>query len=456
MKMLKHINFKLATISLIVTLSFLIVMPKTPVVIDNFLIRLNSHIGGYQFSLFNNKFVFDFSEFKKGLDIQGGIRLVLQADMSKILDEQKDNALESAKEVISNRINFLGVSEPNILTSKSEQEYRIIVEVPGVSDIDQAVDLLGKTAQLKFKSLKPNLSWSEENFLQYFNDPTSWVDSNVSGADLQGVEVVVGMDGNIQNQGNPQIQLQFTTRGREKFSELAKQNINRPVALFLDDSNFPLSTPVISSDLASGVFSDPVISGNFDIESAKNLSIQIRAGALPVPVKVIQQQKLDATLGQESISKSFFAGIIGLGLVFLFLLFRYRELGLLAGISLFIYSLLTLSIFKIIPVVLTLPGIAGFILSIGMATDANVLIFERYKEEIRWGKNKFQALEMGFNRAWSSIKDSNISSLITCFILFQLGSGPVKGFALTLAIGILVSLFSSIYVVKTFIQAFKK
>jgi len=454
--MLKHINFKLATISLIVTLSFLIVMPKTPVVIDNFLIRLNSHIGGYQFSLFNNKFVFDFSEFKKGLDIQGGIRLVLQADMSKILDEQKDNALESAKEVISNRINFLGVSEPNILTSKSEQEYRIIVEVPGVSDIDQAVDLLGKTAQLKFKSLKPNLSWSEENFLQYFNDPTSWVDSNVSGADLQGVEVVVGMDGNIQNQGSPQIQLQFTTRGREKFSELAKQNINRPVALFLDDSNFPLSTPVICSDLASGVFSDAVISGNFDIESAKNLSIQIRAGALPVPVKVIQQQKLDATLGQESISKSFFAGIIGLGLVFLFLLFRYRELGLLAGISLFIYSLLTLSIFKIIPVVLTLPGIAGFILSIGMATDANVLIFERYKEEIRWGKNKFQALEMGFNRAWSSIKDSNISSLITCFILFQLGSGPVKGFALTLAIGILVSLFSSIYVVKTFIQAFKK
>jgi len=210
--------------------------------------------------------------------------------------------------------------------------------------------------------------------------------------------------------------------------------------------------PVVSPDLAQGLTDDPVISGDFDFETAKSLSIQIRAGALPVPVKVLEQETIGATLGAESVQKSFFAAGVGLLLVVLFLIFRYGRLGILAGIALFIYSVITLAIFKLIPVVLTLPGIAGFILSIGMATDANVLVFERVKEELFWGKPKNLAIHLGFDRAWNSIKDSNISSLITSFILFQFGSGPVKGFALTLAIGIAVSLFSSIFVVRTFIE----
>lgn len=456
MNLFKKTNFKLAIISTIVTLSVLVVLPKIPVNVDNSLLRLNTQIGGYNFNFLGDKFVFDLREFKMGLDIQGGVRLVLQADMSNIEQDQRENALESAKEIISNRINFLGVSEPNITTSLINNEYRINVEIPGVTDLAQASEIIGKTAQLKFKELDQELEWTDEKFIDYYTNPNSWVETNITGADLKGVDVVFDQSGNIQNQGRPQIQLKFTSEGREKFSELARNNVNRPIAIFLDDSQFPLSTPVISEDLANGVFNDPVISGNFDMETAKNLSIQFRAGALPVPVSIISQQTLDASLGKDAVSKSFFAGIIGLVFVFIFLVYKYGYLGLISGISLFFYSLIVLAIFKIVPVVITLPGVAGFILSIGMATDANILIFERYKEELRWGKDKTEALENGFNRAWDSIKDSNIASLITCFILFQLGSGPIKGFALTLAIGIIVSLFSSIYVVKTLLTTFKK
>jgi len=204
--------------------------------------------------------------------------------------------------------------------------------------------------------------------------------------------------------------------------------------------------------LAKGLIDDPVISGNFTFESAKNLSIQIRAGALPVPVRVLEQETIGATLGDDSVQRSFFAAFIGIILVIVFLIFRYGKLGILASISLIIYSAVVLTIYKIVPVVLTLPGIAGFILSIGMATDANVLIFERIREELYWGKPKDIAFHLGFDRAWNSIRDSNISSIITSFILFQLGSGPVKGFALTLGIGIVVSLFTSIFVVRNFIE----
>ena len=212
--------------------------------------------------------------------------------------------------------------------------------------------------------------------------------------------------------------------------------------------------PVVSPELAEGIFEDPVISGSFDLETAKSLSINLRAGALPIPVEVLQQETIGATLGEDSVQKSFFAGAVGLILVVLFLIFKYGRLGFLAGISLFIYSVIVLAVFKLVPVVLTLPGIAGFILSIGMATDANILIFERMKEELWWGKPRNLAIKLGFDRAWNSIRDSNFSSLITSAILFQFGSGPVRGFALTLAIGILVSLFTSIFVVKTLIETF--
>ncbi|RJR28284.1 protein translocase subunit SecD [candidate division WWE3 bacterium] len=450
----KNLYFRLGLISSITTLALLAALPRIPITVNNNLLKLDTSIGGYYFSLFNGKYVFDLREVKKGLDLDGGIKIVLRADVSSIDGAERDNALEAARGVISRRVNLLGVTEPTISTLKAGDEYRILVEIPGIENIKEAVDLIGQTAQLNFRKLKADVEWSEDKYYEYQFDPEVWEDTGVTGADLKGVDVVVGQDGDIQNAGRPQIRLRFTNEGRDKFSEVAKENINRPIALFLDEGEAPLSMPVVNESLASGLTDDPVISGNFDFDTANSLSIQIRAGALPVPVEILEQETIGATLGTESIHKSFYAGFVGLILVFLFMVFKYGKMGLLSGISLGIYSVVVLALFKIIGVVLTLPGIAGFILSIGMATDANVLIFERVKEELFWGKPRNLAIRLGFERAWNSIKDSNISSLITSFILFEFGDGPIRGFALTLALGILVSLFTSIFVVRTFIEVF--
>lgn len=451
--MFRNLYVRLGLITALTTLSLLIVLPKISINVNNSLIRLETTIGGYNLNLFDGKITKNLSEFKKGLDLKGGIRVVLEADTSGIEASERANALESAKDVILRRVDLLGVTEPYVATMKSGEQDRILVEIPGLDNVTEAVELIGQTAQLTFKQLKPENEWTEEKMLDYYTNPTEWESTGITGADLKGADVVVDQQANLQDQGKPQIKLRFSTEGRAKFSELVKNNVNKPIALFLDETDVPLSMPIVSPELAQGLTDDPVISGDFDFETAKNLSIQIRAGALPVPVKVLEQETIGATLGVESIQKSFFAAAVGLILVVLFLIFKYGRLGILAGLALFIYSVLTLAIFKIVPVVLTLPGIAGFILSIGMATDANILVFERVKEEIYWGKPSNLAIHLGFDRAWNSIRDSNISSLITSFILFQFGSGPVRGFALTLAIGIAVSLFTSIFVVRTFIES---
>ncbi|NMB69606.1 protein translocase subunit SecD [candidate division WWE3 bacterium] len=452
--MFKNLYFRLGLISTLTTLALLIALPKIPISIHKGFVNLETSVGGYNVNLLGGKIKLDLRDFKKGLDLKGGIKVVLRADMSKIADSEKVNALESAREIISRRVDLLGVTEPTISTVKVGEEYRIIVEIPGLENVGDAIALIGETAQLKFKKLKTDKPWTEEKFAEYYTDPTVWEDTGVTGADLNGVDVVVGSQGDIQNSGRPQIKLKFSNEGRSKFSEVAKENVNKPIALFLDEGSFPLSMPVVSADLATGLTDDPVISGDFTFDTAKNLSIQIRAGALPIPVEVLEQETIGATLGNDSIKSSFFAGLVGLLFVFIFMVFKYGKLGFIAGIALSIYTVLVLAIFKIIPVVLTLPGIAGFVLSIGMATDANVLTFERINEEIFWKKPRNLAIKLGFERAWNSIRDSNVSSLITSFILFELGSGPVRGFALTLAIGILVSLFSSIFVVRTFIELF--
>lgn len=451
--MFRSIYFRLGLVFIIALLAILIALPRIPIKIQNGYLNIDSFVGGYAVNLFNGSFVKDLRDFRKGLDIQGGIRIVLQADMSKIPDADKKNALQSATEVISRRVNLLGVSEPYITNSTTNGNYRIIVEIPGISDVKAAVDLIGQTAQLVFKELAPGKEWTPDKFVEYFQDKKAWVDTNVTGADLKGAEVVFAQN-DPQNAGRPQIQLKFSDEGRKKFSELAKKNVNKPIALYLDTEDFPLSMPTVSADLINGLTGDPVINGSFDVKTANGLSVQIRAGALPVPVQVLEQKTIGATLGTESVNKSFVAGALGLLLVLAFMIVMYGSLGVLSGIALIIYAFLVLAIFKFIPVVLTLPGIAGFILSVGMATDANILIFERVKEEIRWGKPRNLAMKLGFDRAWNSIKDSNVSSLITCAILFYLGTGPVRGFALTLAIGIFISLFSSIFVVRTLIQAF--
>ena len=453
--MFKSVYFRLSLITAVTLLAFLIAIPRVPIVFKKWGINIDSSLGGYFVNLFNGKFVFDLTEYKKGLDIEGGIRIVLAADTSEIADAQKDAAITSAIEVLRRRVDLLGVNEPNITPIRVGEERRIVVEIPGISDINTAVKLIGQTAQLKFKVLAEGNEWSEDRFLEYYLDPTLWKDSGITGADLKGADVVFSQELGV-NSGTPQIQLRFTNEGRQKFSDLAKENVGKPVGIFLDENSNPLSMPTIGSDLATGVIEDPVISGSFDIDTANNLSLQIRAGALPVPVKILEQKTVGATLGSESIHKSFFAGALGLLLVMLFMLYSYGRLGLLADIALVIYTLIVLAVFKLVPVVVTLPGIAGFILSIGVAADANILIFERIKEELRWGTPSNLAIKFGFDRAWNSIKDSNIASMISAAILFYFGTGSVRGFALTLVIGIAVSLFSSIFVVRTLVTLFGK
>jgi len=452
--MFKNLNHRVALISLIATLAILVALPQVGVKSDSEIFRIDSAIGGYSFVLPGGK-TLDLRTFKEGLDLKGGIRVVLQADMSKIASAERNNALESAKEVISRRVNLLGVTEPYVATSKVGDNFRVIVEIPGVEDVTQAINLIGQTAQLKFRVLKPEIVWDATKSSTFALNPAAWQDTDLTGADMLGADVVLNQQTtSLKNQGSPEIRLRFSNEGRKKFEAIAKQNINKPVALFLDEGGAPISMPVVDPGLANGLDSDPVITGSFTLESAKNLSIQIRAGALPVPVSVLQQETIGATLGTDSVNKSFFAALVGISLVIVFLIFRYGKLGVLAGVSLIIYTAIVLAIFKLVPVVLTLPGIAGLVLSIGMATDANILIFERFKEELLWGKPRDLAIHLGFDRAWNSIKDSNVSSLITSFILFQFGTGPVRGFALTLAIGIVVSLFTSIVVVRTLIEVF--
>jgi len=450
--MLRNLYLRLGLIFSVATIAFLIALPRIPVKVNKSFLNLDSYIGGYYLNLFNGRFTLDLRELKKGLDLKGGVEIVLRAKMDNIEPSERSAALESAREIISKRVNLLGVSEPYIATSRVGDEYRILVEIPGVDDVFAAVNLIGQTAQLQFKQLKPDLEWNESKFQEYYFDSAVWLDTEVSGASLKGVDVVFSQ-AQTDSASAPQIQLRFTSEGRERFSELAKNNINRPIALFLDEGAFPLSMPVVSPDLADGIINDPVISGNFDLSTAKALSLQIRAGVLPVPVEILEQKTVGATLGEESVSKSLFAGVVGLVLVMVFMIVMYGKLGFLADIALIIYTLIIISIFKIVPVVLTLPGMAGFILSVGMASDANILIFERVKEELSWGRPRGVAVRYGFDRAWTSIRDSNVTSLITSGILFYFGTGPVRGFALTLGIGIMVSLFTSIFVTRTFVHA---
>lgn len=391
---------------------------------------------------------------KLGLDLQGGTQLILQAKMDEIEDANKDIALESAKNVIERRVNLFGVSESIVQTSKVGNERRIIVELPGLKDASSAATLVGSTAQLDFREMVDTPSAESTMSAQATFD--LFESTGLTGADLVKSEVTFGAAQGINS--SPQVAIQFNQNGAQKFAEITKRNIGKPLAMFLDDSPISWPPPTVNQEIIGG---NAVISGQFTLEEAKALAIQLNAGALPVPIKIIEQRSIGPTLGAESINKSLVAGVIGLLTVIVYMIFYYRFLGVIASIGLVIYSVLVLAIFKtglyiFPPVTLTLAGIAGFILSIGMAVDANILIFERMNEELRWGKSKSRALELGFQRAWSSIWASNVSSLMTAMILFTMGSSIVRGFAITLAVGVLVSMFSAIVVTRTILRLFIK
>lgn len=392
--------------------------------------------------------------FKKGLDLAGGTSLTFKADMKDIPSGQKDKALDGVKTVIERRINYFGVSEPVVQTAVSRDDYRVIVELPGVN-ISQAKNIIGTTAQLSFWEARASPSADLGLIASPSAYPLGVIEvlgegaskTNLSGRDL--ADTSVSFD---TNTGKPQVQLRFTGTGAKKFADITQRNVDKILAIVLD--NQVIEAPRVNQPILTG---DAVISGAFTSESAKALSTQLNAGVLPVPLVPLQQHGVDATLGSESLLKSLFAGALGVVIIIIFMTVLYGRLGILASMALVLYTLFVLSIFKISSVTpyaitLTLAGIAGFILSVGMAVDANILIFERMKEERRMGRSWHESLELGFARAWTSIRDSNISSLITSFVLYQYGTGAVRGFALTLSIGILVSMFSAIVVTRTFLR----
>lgn len=390
--------------------------------------------------------------FKKGLDLAGGTSITLKADMRDVDQAQRNKALESVKTVIERRTNYFGVSEPIVQTAVSGNDYRVIVELPGVN-IDQAKSIIGTTAQLSFWELGSTDSAKIASPSAY---PLGILEvlgpnaqkTNLSGRDLKDTSV-----GFNPNTGKPEVQLKFTSEGAKKFADITKRNVGKPLAMVLDNQLID-RPPIVNEPILTG---EAVISGDYTTETANTLSTQLNAGALPVPLLYLQQYGVDATLGSESLGKSLFAGFLGVAVIIIFMSILYGKLGVLASVALIIYTLLLLSIFKIssitpYAITLTLAGIAGFILSVGMAVDANILIFERMKEERMMGRKNSEALSLGFARAWTSIRDSNIASLITSFVLYQFGTGIVRGFALVLAIGIIVSMFSAIVVTRTLLR----
>ena len=411
--MKKKLLFKFIFLLLIFIISFLVVWPKGP---DLDLTKIGIPV---QKEL----------KLNKGLDLQGGTQLVYELDISSSQDANE--AQEKATTIIRNRVDAFGVAEPVIYPEVFGSSVRIVVQLPGIQNMDEAVSLIGKTAQLEFKEEAPQdiTDLSAETPITLGGN---WQEIPVlSGADLRRADVSRDQTGSIG------IDLQFTSEGGKKFSEVTAKNIGKSLAIFLDQEL--LSAPVVQGQINEG---KARITGNFSLKEANNLAIQLNAGSLPVPMKLVEQTKIGATIGEEAINGSLLAAILGFLAVSVFLISFYNLLGILNIISLLIYSLITLSIFKLFSITMTLAGIAGFILSAGAAAEASVLILERIREELRKEKSIDLAIDDAFKGAWPSIKDSNIVTLILAAIVFYLGSGLVKGFGLTLAIGVVFSLIT--------------
>lgn len=500
--------------------------------------------------------------FHLGLDLQGGTHLIYEADVSQVPSKEQVSALEGVRDVIERRVNAFGVAEPLVQTSRSGNKWRVIVELAGIKDVNQAISMIGETPLLEFKKmaapkapeltdeqkqeieeynknalaaaeevlakvLEPgvdfaalaqeysedhgsadnggSIGWAKrgelvseyeeavfeklavgeitkelvksqfgyhiikkidqrggpkpdgtddtevlsshilirtKSELDYAEPQEEWEYTGLTGKQLKRAQVQFDPQTNM-----PEVGLEFNDEGTDLFAGLTEENVGKIIGIFLDGE--PISLPRVNEPILSG---RAIISGNFDIKEAKLLAQRLNAGALPVPINLISQETVGPSLGNLSVEKSLSAGIVGLILVAIFMLLYYRLPGILADISLAFYGLIVLALFKLIPVTLTLAGIAGFILSLGMAVDANVLVFERIKEELKKGKSVGYAIDEGFKRAWPSIRDGNVSTLITCFILMWFSTSLVKGFAITLSLGILVSMFSAMIVTKSLLR----
>src|SRR3990167_6143270 len=380
--------------------------------------------------------------FRLGLDLLGGTHLVYEADLNQVGDLNAADAMQGVRDVVERRVNFFGVSEPVVQVSGSD---RLIVELAGISDVNQAIQLIGETPFLEFKEETDGTRdildaqsrgerLSEEPFLV----------TGLNGRHLERAQLVFDPQTNI-----PQVSLQLTGEGAELFSEITRRNIGKLVAIYLDGA--PISIPVVQNEIPDG---QAVISGHLNPQESKLLSTRLNSGALPVPIKLISQQTVGASLGAESLSKSLKAGLYSLIFVAVFMIFLYRLPGVISIFTLLVYVLAVLAIYKLMPVTLTLAGIAGFILTLGMAVDANVLIFARMKEELASGKTVANSVGEGFSRAWLSIRDSHVTMLLSALVLYLFTTSIVKGFALTLGIGAILSLFTATVITRMLLGAF--
>ncbi len=371
---------------------------------------------------------------KEGLDLVGGSHLVYQIDLSNVSSSDQASVIAGLRDVIGRRINLFGVSEPNIYTTQSGNQVQLVIELAGVKDLSQAISEIGQTPFLQFEDVQTNGS------------STQYIPTNLTGQYVTGATLSFNPTTNA-----PEVNINFNATGAQIFQEMTKADVGKQIAIFLDGQL--LEAPVVQQEISGG---NATISGNFTIATAQQFVQQFNAGALPAPITLISQQTVSPTLGNDSMKEVLVAGLVGTILVMLFMMIYYRLFGIFAALALLIYVVLTLGVFKLFGITMTLAGLAGFILTIGMAVDANVLIFERIKEELKRGLPRASAVEEGFRRAWPSIRDSNASTIITAIILYYFTSSFVRGFALTLLIGVLVSLFSAITTTRLFLRLFVK
>jgi len=428
---------------------------------------------------FNNKFSqniphFWSKPFRLGLDLQGGVSLIYEADLTSIGDRSKTEAMSGLRDVIERRVNLFGVTEPVV---QVQGDNRLVVELPGIKNVDEAIKMIGETPYLEFLEQRTEAETQtildkqkeiEGKTIEEMQEIENWqlalqnpyfATTELTGKYLKSAKVIFD-----QTTFKPTIQLQFDDEGAGLFEDITGRNVQKPLAIFLDgrsiiDTNGDgvidgqdLYAPIVETKINGG---KAIISGNMSTQTANQIARRLNSGALPVKIgSPISQESVGPTLGTVSLERSLWAGLYGFIAVVLFMVLVYRWPGLLASLALCIYVAIALALFKAMNITLTLAGIGGFILSIGMAVDANILIFARMREEIKNGQPLSQAIQEGFKRAWPSIRDSNLNSLIVCAILFIFATSFIKGFALTLSLGILVSLFSAIFVTRILLMVF--
>lgn len=374
-----------------------------------------------------------------GLDLIGGTHLTYNIDLSGMESGDKDSVANGLRDVIERRVNLFGVREPQVVIAKKGDSYRLIIELAGISDPQEAIKQIGRTAFLEFRELPDEVSVAAAAAAEF-----QFVPTELTGRYLLKAQVITSQ------LGQPEISLEFNGEGSKFFEDITGRNVGKPLAIYID--NELISAPTVNDKIIGG---KAVITG-VSAKEAQPLANLLNAGALPAPINLIGQYTVGATLGSEFLQKSIIAGVLGTILIIIFMIIYYRGFGFFASFALLVYIVLTLAVFKGVSITMTLSGIAGFILSIGMAVDANILIFERVKEEVKKGLSKITAVEEGFRRAWPSIRDSNVTTIISSIVLYYSTSSFVKGFALALLIGVLVSMFSAITATRTLLRVFVK